>query len=119
MIYEDLLSVPFKAKGRDHSGMDCYGLVIECCRRCGLDLHDVVYATEKVDKEKLSCYVQSLNVKEIDEPKKHAIVQCEYKGRLHIGFMIDKNICLHETYEGVRLIPVTMLQNRKYFEVNK
>lgn len=119
MKYDDLLSVPYKANGRDIDGMDCYGVTLECCHRCGLDLHDAVYASDKVDIGELEGYIKHLNVIEIDSPKEHSIIQCDYDGHLHIGFMLDKNNCIHATYEGVRITPIIALRNKKYFEVIK
>ena len=119
MTYEDLLLVPYKAHGRDSSGMDCYGLVLECCKRTGQNLRDVVYETDNVDADKLGGYTASLNVREIDKPKMNCIVQCEYCEHLHIGFMLDKKTVIHETYSGVRITPTLALKNIKYFEVTE
>lgn len=119
MKFDDLLSVPYKGNGRDMTGLDCYGLVLECCRRSGLDLHDVAYANDKVEKSLLQGYVEKLNVKEVKEPREGVCVQCEYEGRLHIAFMINSKEVIHATYAGVRISPVAMLKNVKYFEVGK
>lgn len=119
MQYEDLLTVPYKTNGRGMSGMDCYGLVIECCRRVGLELHDIVYASEKVPYSELSDYVKHLNVREIDSALPHCIVQCEYEGLLHLCFMLDNTYCIHATVYGVKVTPVAVMRNKKYFEVIK
>lgn len=119
MYYEDLLAVPYKTNGRDLSGMDCYGLVIECCRRSGADLHDIVYANEKVPYGELTEYVRNLNVREIDNAKPYCVVQCQYEGLLHLAFMLDKRFCIHATDYGVRVMPVTFLRNARFFEVIK
>ena len=38
-LYEDLLGVPFRNRGRDpKTGLDCYGLAIEVFRRHGIQL---------------------------------------------------------------------------------
>ena len=117
MQYDDLLTVPYKTNGRDNKGMDCYGLVLECCRRSGKDLHDAVYASDKVGLDKIVEYVSSLNVIETGIQKTGTIVQCEYDGRLHMAFMIDEKVCIHMTYDGVRLTPATVMRNKRYFEV--
>lgn len=119
MQYEDLLNVKYKVNGRDLNGMDCYGIVLECCRRSGLNLHDAVYLDDKVPKERITGYVKSLNVREINVPGKNVIVQCVYDGRLHIAFMLDSKLCIHQTYDGVRLTPVSMMREKRYFEVIK
>lgn len=117
MTYEDLLLVPYKVNGRTVDGMDCYGLVLECCRRTGQSLRDVVYESDRVSTEQLRNYTASLNVQQINRPVRYGIVQSEFEGSLHIGFLVDKKTAIHATYNGVRVTPVMMLKNTKYFEV--
>ena len=114
LTYEDLLIVPFKENGRDADGMDCYGLVIECCTRAGTPIVDIVYGN---GSENLADYIRSMNVYEISGPVKGAILQCTLDGDLHIGYLIDKKTCLHMTYSGVRVTPIAALKNKRYFEV--
>ena len=41
IYYEDLLTAKYKPHGRGEDGYyDCYGLVLECCRRAGKKLID-------------------------------------------------------------------------------
>jgi len=114
VTYEDLLIVPYKENGRDDEGMDCYGLVIECCERAGTPIPDIVYGN---NSETLPEYIRVLNVQEIGNPVKGSILQCTLDGELHIGYMIDKRTCLHMTYGGVRVTPIAALKNKRYFEV--
>ena len=114
MTYEDLLIVKYKENGRDEDGMDCYGLVIECCKRAGTPIPDVVYGN---DSENLPSYIRSLPVQEVSLPGQGQILQCELDGDLHIGYMINKKTCLHMTYGGVRVTPIAALKNKRYFEV--
>lgn len=114
MTYEDLLIVKYKENGRDENGMDCYGLVLECCERAGTPIPDIVYGN---DSATLPEYIRTLNVQEIGFPVKGAILQCTLDGDLHIGYLIDKKTCLHMTYSGVRVTPIAALKNKRYFEV--
>ena len=114
LTYEDLLIVRYKENGRDAEGMDCYGLVLECCNRAGTPLVDVVYGN---DAENLPEYIRAMNVAEIPYPVKGAVLQCTFEGELHIGYLIDKKTCLHMTYSGVRVTPIAALKNKRYFEV--
>ena len=117
--YDDLLSVPYKQNGRNKSGMDCYGLVIECCKRAGVELKDIVYKDSRVATDELTKYTAGMNVREISSIKSGCIIQCEYASMLHIAFALDKKVCIHATHEGVRITPVCALKNVKYFEVVK
>ena len=48
--YSDLIGVPFKDGGRDyHTGLDCYGLVMEVYRRMGIELPE--YYAPAMDSE--------------------------------------------------------------------
>jgi len=87
MTYEDLLIVKYKENGRDADGMDCYGLVLECCERAGTPIPDIVYGN---DSATLPEYIRALNVQEIGNPVKGSILQCTLDGELHICYMIDK-----------------------------
>ncbi len=53
MIYTDLIGIPFKNRGRDLNGFDCYGLVIEIYKRYGINLPE--YTADYDDVENVSC----------------------------------------------------------------
>lgn len=116
MTYEDLLVVPYKAGGRDEHGMDCYGLVIECCKRAFTPLKDI-RNNGHVEVKELLQYVSSLNVIECFQSEKGCIVQCEYNGELHIGYMVDKKRVLHMTETGARVSALVALRNVKFYKV--
>lgn len=117
MKYEDLLTVPFKLNGRDKDGMDCYGLVLEMCRRSGTPLIDI--NAVHVASDTLAETAGKLNVKQITEAEAVGgdIVQCTYQNEIHIGYLLDSRTCIHMTDSGVRISPTLALRNRKYFKV--
>ena len=119
MKWDDLLTVPYKANGRDMSGMDCYGLVLECCRRNGTPLRDVRYEGSEISADTLSFYTRAVNVRSIGSPEAGAVVECEYEGNLHIGFLIDTKTVLHMTYEGMRVSSLLALRNVRFYKVVK
>ena len=117
MMYEDLLNVPFKVHGRSMTGMDCYGLVLECCRRTGKVLPDFVYCSDKQPQDDFQGYAARTGAVECGK-KKGTVAEYENRdGSLHVGFMVDAENMLHMTYSGVRLSPVGLFRNVTFYEV--
>lgn len=55
--YDNLIGIPFINGGRDRNkGFDCYGLVMEVYRRCGIALPE--YTADWDDEEKINSIVQ-------------------------------------------------------------
>jgi cell wall-associated NlpC family hydrolase len=118
IYYEDMLSAPYLDFGRDpQKGLDCYGLILECCKRAGTPLKDVVYETTKCQTEFVEAEKLHVNIKEIEKPRQGALVQCFYNGNLHTGYMINAVHMLHMTYEGCRITPVFAIPGAKFYEV--
>ena len=70
MKYDDLLNIPFKKFGRDKTGFDCYGVVMECCKRAGTPLRDLYGNIVDLPADSVNDYISGgLNVKEIDATK--------------------------------------------------
>lgn len=119
MKYDDLLNIPFKKFGRDKSGYDCYGVVMECCKRAGTPLKDLYGGIVDLPADRVNDYVSGgLNVREIDAPKKGALVYSIYKGNVHIGYIVERGLVLHATIDkGVKLSPLAALRPIAYYEV--
>lgn len=119
MKYDDLLNIPFKKFGRDKSGYDCYGVVMECCKRAGTPLKDLYGGIVDLPADRVNDYVSGgLNVREIDAPKKGALVYSIYKGNVHIGYIVDRGLVLHATIDkGVKISPLAALRPIAYYEV--
>lgn len=118
LFYEDLLTVNYKPHGRSlKDGLDCYGFVIECCKRTGQTLKDVTYL-EHIKEKDVCNYVTKVNVKKIGHPNKNCVAECETEdGGLHIVFCIDKKTVIHMTRQGVRITPLVAFKNCTYYEV--
>ena len=118
MKYDDLLNVPFKLYGRDKDGMDCYGLVLECCRRAGTPLMDL-YDVKAKANDMINDYIgNGLNVRKISEVKPGAIVEMERDGKFHIGYVVERGKVLHATCDfGVRVAPAGVLKITGIYEV--
>lgn len=112
MIYEDLLTVPFKEFGRTMDGLDCYGLCIELCKRAGKTLNDIT--DKKIET------IRKINVLVIQKKDIEAgdLVHYEHEdGELHIGYLLDKTNVIHMTKKGVRITPLIYFSNVEYLRV--
>ena len=119
MKYDDLLNIPFKKFGRDKSGFDCYGVVMECCKRAGTPLRDLYGDIVDLPADGVNDYISGgLNVREIPAPKVGAIVYSIYHGNVHVGYIVDRGIVLHATIDkGVKISPLAALRPIAYYEV--
>ena len=115
--YDDLLGVPFKTHGRDKSGMDCYGLVLECLRREGKSLPDFVYMSEKQPAGALPQYAARTGARPGEKAPGSVAEYENSDGTLHVGYMIDRDLLLHMTYTGVRISPAGIFKNITFYEV--
>lgn len=118
MSFIDLIGVPYKEHGRSKSeGFDCYGLVLECCRRAGTPLADLDYHSPSFSLPDADGMKDGLNVRQVPGPKPGRIVEMDYNGKIHIGYMADMNNVLHTTERGVRLSALAALKVRGFYEV--
>lgn len=121
MKYDDLLNLPYEDFGRfgKTKGVDCYGLVLELCRRNGTSLKDIVYDTPNVPADKFGFFYRNINVAEIspEQIRPGDIIQCTFNGNLHLAFILSKETAIHATASGVRVSPLNAFQNKKYFRV--
>lgn len=118
MIYEDLYGVPFRMGGRDiHTGLDCYGFIIELVKRDGKELKDLL--TIDNDINTAPDKIGKVNVREITESEIRAgdLVQCTWRNELHLAYILDKKTCVHMTYDGIKTSSILSLLNKKYFRV--
>lgn len=119
MKYDDLLNVPFKKFGRDKNGFDCYGVVMECCKRAGTPLKDLYGDIVDLPANRVNDYISGgLNVKEIPAPKVGGLVYSIYKSNVHVGYIVSRGLVLHATIDkGVKLSPLAALHPIAYYEV--
>ena len=123
MKYDDLLNLPYEDLGRygKTKGLDCYGVVLEMCRRNGTPLKDFAYPESHVPVDKFGLYYRHVNAEEIpfDQIKEGDVLQCTYNGNLHLAFILSKEMVIHATNRGVRVTPLNAFENKKYFRVTK
>ncbi len=121
IYFEDLLSVPFKKGGRDKSGLDCYGLCIELCKRSGRTLPDfTTFDTVNPATDGQRRNVFNEYVRQVKKPVKGGLVEyLNDDGDIHIGFLLDTTLYIHITTKGVRVTPLFAIKNPKFYEVIK
>ena len=116
MKWDDLLGIKYKANGRTKAGFDCYGVVLECCRRAGHPLPDLEYkggmSGEELKQTRL--FLDMIEVP-AEERKEGDILQCFYAGALHSGYLVNRDTVLHTTFTGVRTSPVTAFKDAKFY----
>ena len=119
MKYDDLLNVPFKRFGRDKSGFDCYGVVMECCKRAGTPLKDLYGGIVDLPAESVNDYISGgLNVRQIKEPKIGALIYSIYHSNTHVGYIVERGKVLHATIDkGVKISPLAVMKPIAYYEV--
>ena len=119
MKYDDLLNIPFKKFGRDKSGFDCYGVVMECCKRAGTPLKDLYGGIVDLPAENVNDYISGgLNVRQIEEPKIGALIYSIYHGNTHVGYIVERGKVLHATTDkGVKISPLAVMKPIAYYEV--
>ena len=112
--YSDLIGVPFVYGGRDPAqSLDCYGLVMECARRNGVELPDFGFA----DDQALVAAMMgaSLPLWRECEPKDGAVALMRI-GRYvaHVGYLMGTNFMIHAWKDsgGVSIVRVKDWQHR-------
>ncbi len=118
MTFTDLIGIPYKEHGRSkEEGFDCYGLVLECFRRAGTPLADLDYRSPSFTLSQADGAKAGLNVRQVPSPKPGRIIEMDYNGKVHIGYLADMNNVLHATERGVRLSALAALKVRGFYEV--
>lgn len=117
---DDLLGKPWKMNARGPDAYDCYGLVIECCKRAGTPLLDLKYCKEMNQKgcEELG-KISGVNLKKIASAKAGCLVEIDLYDTMHIGYMLDNYNVLHTTKSGVKCTNIKRLCPIGFLEVTE
>ena len=120
IFYNDLLSAKYKPHGRGDGEYDCYGLVLECCKRAGTPIKDPFQKYEHLPVGAELLYINDYNnIKEINAPKPGAIAECKTGDNLHVAYMVTPQLALHITQKGCRVTHIRSLNPIRYYEVIK
>ena len=95
--YANLLGIPFKSGGRDLNGLDCYGVVLQVYKLCGIDLPDFgsISGEMMVDNK---FKIVSAYWEKIETPEVLSVVafwSLNPKYVTHIGVVIDNDKFIH------------------------
>jgi|APSaa5957512535_1039671.scaffolds.fasta_scaffold24131_2 cell wall-associated NlpC family hydrolase len=95
------LPVPFKTRGRDWSGWDCWGLIVVAYREVyGIEIATYTERYRSIKQKDLIASVYNEGKKdgwyEVDEAQEGDVVIVYMDGRdMHSGLAIDKNEMIH------------------------
>ena len=118
IYYEDLLTAQYKPHGRGDGGYDCYGLVLECCRRAGTPLKDPFIEYEHLPVGAELPYINDYNnIREIKAPKADTIAECRVGANLHAAYMLTPALALHINEHGCRVTHIRALNAIRFYEV--
>ena len=92
---------------------------MECCKRAGTPLKDLYGDIVDLPADKVNDYISGgLNVRQISEPKKGALVYSIYHGNTHVGYIVERGKVLHATIDkGVKISPLIAMRPIAFFEV--
>ena len=100
-LVQDLLGVPYKLGARlPGNGTDCFGLVVECCRRMGRPIPDP-YVSSDVPRDAKEWIAERLTGwRHCEGPVIGGIVELRSSEHpAHIGFLVSETQFLHSLYK--------------------
>ena len=116
IIVKDLIGIPYKPHGRDDSGMDCYGIVIEVLRRKGFSVPDVFYQDTALGTNKtvLQTLENSIPNTKLDGPEEGAVVEIFVMGQpSHAGVCLGDGTFIHALKKtGVVIEPLSRYRHK-------
>lgn len=113
MDVSDLIGLPYKAHGRDESGVDCFGLIWLIARRNGTPIKDPPYKGFDPSLSKLADHVGL----EKCEFQTGCVLEIEKEKRLHLGYAIDRERMIHcAINEGVIVENIVNYEIKGYYK---
>ena len=118
---DDLYGCPFKLHGRDLSGFDCYGLVIEVEKRLGRTLKDLhaEYTEDnylqKLD-ENAESFIKDMELIKTEQPVLGDIILFLDKNgcSVHVGVYLKRDDFIHCDGQGVHIDNLESYFRRKW-----
>jgi len=96
-LVQDLIGLPYVPGGRlPGPGTDCFGLVLECCRRLGRPIPDPFTSAAQPMDAKRWIAERLGGWRRIDQPVAGGVVELRSEEHpAHIGFLLDESRFLH------------------------
>ena len=96
-LVHDLVGLPYLAGGRlPGRGVDCFGLVVECCRRIGRPIPDPFTSAEQPMDVRRWIAERLGGWRRIDHPVAGGVVELRsMEHPAHLGFLLDELHFLH------------------------
>lgn len=97
--YSDLIGIPFKNRGRSKDGLDCYGLVQQVYKKCGIELPE--FYADFDDAEKIQSIIRqntdSFSWKRLSEPVFPCVIAIRFGSKFinHTAVYIGGGKFLH------------------------
>ena len=114
MQYSDLLGTPFKLYGRDKTGIDCLGVVLEVYRRAGTPFPDpleVLPTTPSLDAMLSTGETSEWSQVVGGYRERDVVLFRDSAGSLHVGVLVTPSRILHATEaHGVVVSPLRYKQ---------
>ena len=110
--FDDLIGVPFEKKGRGPKTYDCYGLVMECFRRRGIEIPSFE-SPDGAGKIIATFGTQIPIWKEVEKQKGTAVV-IKLPFMMHVGYMVSDTEMIHcwERSYGVLVEPIDVWKRK-------
>ena len=102
---DDVIGAPFQLGGRGPA-YDCYGLVMECCRRAGVTLPDPFVSDVRVRAAKDWILTKLSGWAWVDHPAAGRVVELVPGPGVpaHVGYCLDAQRFLHVSDDGAGVI---------------
>jgi len=114
-LLDDLIGLPYKARGRDESGLDCFGLIWLIAYRNKTPIKDPVYRGFDPSLAKLADYTGLKKCKF----EAGCVLEIEKDGRLHLGYAVDNERMIHATRnDGVIVENIVNYNVKGYYKFN-
>lgn len=105
LAIDDLLGLPYRQGGRlPGDGTDCFGLIVECCRRAGRPIPDPFLSAEQPTDARQWIVERLAGWRRCEVPTAGCVVELRSHAHpAHVGYMLDEREFVHSV-EGAGVV---------------